>query len=65
MLDHLVDFLFKGVFGDKTVNHDIFLLADTIGAVGGLGFDGRIPPQIIVDDVAGGGKIQASASCFE
>ena len=37
-------------------------LADAVGAVDGLVFDGGIPPRIEEDDVAGGGEIQAEAA---
>ena len=51
LLDHVVDAFFKGVFGDEAVHHDVPLLPDAVGAVGSLGFHGRIPPQVVVDDV--------------
>ena len=34
-------------------------LADAEGAVGGLVLDGRVPPAVEVDDVRGGGQVQA------
>ena len=40
-------------------------LIDGDGAVGGLHFDGGIPPRIEVDDVIGGGQVQAHAARFE
>ena len=60
-----VDLLFEGAFGDKTVDLDVALLADTEGAVGGLCFDGRVPPQIVMDDLRGCDEIEAGASCLE
>ena len=52
-----VDFLFECAFGDKAVDLDVALLADTEGAVGGLGFDGGVPPQIVMDDLRGGDEV--------
>ena len=52
-----VDFLFEGAFGDKAVDLYIALLTDTEGAVGGLGFDGGVPPQIVMDDLRGGDEV--------
>ena len=52
-----VDFLFEGAFGNKAVDLDVALLADTEGAVGGLRFDGGVPPQIVMDDLRGGDKV--------
>ena len=33
-----------------------------MGAVGGLIFDGRVPPGVEVDDVGGGGQVQSGAA---
>ena len=52
-----VDFLFEGAFGNKAVDLDVALLTDTEGAVGGLCFDGGVPPQIVMDDLRGGDKV--------
>src|SRR5690606_20078931 len=45
--DHL---LLDGVFDDQSVDQDGFVLPDAVGAIGGLVFDGGIPPRIVVDD---------------
>ena len=61
----LQDFFFDGVARDEFVGGDDAGLADAMGAVGGLGFGGGIPPGIEVDDGVGGGEIQADAAGFE
>ena len=65
VLNHLVDALLEGVLGDEPVYHNILMLADTIGTVGGLSLDSWVPPQVVVDDVAGSSQVQASASGFQ
>lgn len=62
--DEGVDALFDGALADEFVDEDVLLLADAEGAIGGLIFDGGIPPTIEVDDVAGGGEIEAGAAGF-
>ena len=39
--------------------------ADAVCAVRGLAFDGRVPPRVIVDNVIGAGKVEASAAGLE
>ncbi|OPZ69380.1 MAG: hypothetical protein BWY83_01991 [bacterium ADurb.Bin478] len=41
------------------------VLADPVGAVGGLVLHGRIPPGIVVDDHVGAGQVQAGAAGLE
>ena len=41
------DFFLNRSGGDKFVGVDGFGLADTVGAVNGLRFHGRIPPRIV------------------
>ena len=36
-----------------------------MGAVGGLIFDCRVPPRVVVDDGVGGGEVEADATGFE
>ena len=60
-----VDFLFEGAFGNKAVDLDVAFLADTEGAVGGLRFDGGVPPQIVMDDLRSGNKVEAGASSLK
>ena len=59
------DFLLHGVGGDEPVGDDGLGLADAMRAVDGLSFDGRIPPRIAEDNVAGGGEVEAGAGGFE
>ena len=59
------DFLFDGVLGDEVIDGDLLLLADAVGAVGGLLFDGRIPPGVKVDDVVGPREVEAEAARLE
>ena len=40
-------------------------LADAVGAVDGLGLDGRVPPGVEQVNVLGGGQVQAEAAGFE
>ena len=60
-----VDFLFEGAFGNKAVDLDVALLTDTEGAVGGLRFNGGVPPQIVMDDLRGGDEVEAGATSLE
>lgn len=53
VLNHLVDSLLEGVLGDEPMHQHVLMLADTVGAVGGLRFHCRVPPQVVVDDMAG------------
>ena len=57
--------LFDGVFGNEVIDGDLLLLADAVGAVGGLLFDGRIPPGVKVDDVIGPSEVEAEAARLE
>src|SRR6266487_2676634 len=50
-----------GAGGDEAVGVDRAGLADAMGAVDGLRFDGGVPPRIVEDDVAGGGEVEAGA----
>ena len=61
----LEDALLDGVFGDQLIDEDVLLLADAMRAIGGLAFDGGIPPRIVVDDRIGGGEIEPGAAGFE
>ena len=59
--NHFVDFLFEGAAADELMDEDIAFLSDAVGAVGGLIFDGGVPPAIKVYDLAGCGEIEARA----
>ena len=64
ILDHGIDPFFERAGGHEFVDQDIAFLADPVGAVGGLVFDGGIPPAVEMDDVAGGGESEAGAAGF-
>ncbi len=64
VLYHLVDALLEGVLCDEAVDEDVLVLADAVGAVGGLSLDGGIPPEVIVDDMACGSEIETGACGF-
>ena len=61
----LQDLFFDGVTGDEFINENGFILADAVGAVSGLHFDGRIPPRVQMDNVIGGGQVQADPAGFQ
>lgn len=63
--DHVVDALFDCALGDELVHHDILLLTDAEGAVGGLVFDGGVPPAVEVDDMVSLGQVQTDTARFE
>ncbi len=62
LADQGVDFLLDRAAGDEFVDQDVALLADAEGAVGGLVFDGGVPPAVEVDDVRGGGEVEPGAA---
>jgi hypothetical protein len=64
-LDDLIDFFFEGVLGDETVDEDVVLLSDAVGAVCRLRLYGGIPPEVVVDDMGGGGEVEAGAGGFQ
>src|SRR5450759_2154168 len=47
---------------DHADHGDRAILADAVGAVGGLILDGWVPPGIQVNDVGGGGQVQSGAA---
>ena len=55
------DLLLDGSGGDQTVGDHGAGLANAMGAVDGLRFDGRVPPGVIEDDIAGRGQVEARA----
>ena len=61
-LDHA---FFDRALGNEFVDEDRFVLADAVGAVGGLILDRRVPPGIVMDDRVGGRQIEAGAAGFE
>ena len=61
----LQDALLHGAARDESAGGDDAGLADAVGAVDGLGFDGGIPPGFDEDNVVGGGEVQAVAAGLE
>ena len=45
----------------ELVDLDGLVLADAVGAVGGLVLDGRVPPAVVVHDVGGAGEVESGA----
>ena len=58
-------FLFDSVLGYQVINSHTILLPDAIGTVGGLLFDGRIPPRVQMDDVIGSRQIQPQSASLQ
>src|SRR6516225_10167203 len=56
---------FDGTLRDKLVDKDRPVLADSVGAVGRLVLDRRVPPGVVVDDRVGGGQIEPGAAGLE
>ena len=56
---------FGGVAGHQPVNGHGALLADAVGAVGGLVLHCRVPPGVHVDDIVGGGEVEARTARLE
>lgn len=65
LLLEVEDFLFDGLPGDEFIDEDGVFLSDAVGAIGGLAFEGRIPPWVEVDDGIGGGEVEAGAAGAE
>ena len=51
--------------GDQPVDEHRPVLADAVGAVGGLGLDRRVPPGVAQEHVIGRGQVQAHAARLE
>ena len=61
----LEDLFFDRVLGHEAIDRDGAGLADAVGAVGRLIFDGGVPPRVEVDHVVGSGQVEARAARFE
>ena len=61
----LEDTLFDSVLSYELINEDVLILPDAVGAIGGLAFDGGVPPRIVVDNGIRGREIEARAPGFE
>ena len=44
---------------------DVSLFAYAECSVGGLRFDGGVPPQVVMDDLRCGGEVESGAACLE
>ena len=65
MHQHVVDALFKGTGGNEAVHENVSALSDAECPVCGLSFDGRIPPEVIVNDGRRRGKVKPCAARLE
>lgn len=45
-----INFFFDGAAGNEFIDRDLSFLADPIGTIGRLVFDGRVPPSIKMED---------------
>ena len=54
-----------GATGDELDRGDDVFLADAMGAVGRLRFDGGIPPRVEMNHGVRGGEVQADSAGFE
>src|SRR5680860_125748 len=61
----LHDLLLDGADRDVAVDHDRVALADAVGAVDCLCFDGWVPPRVEHEAVVGLGQVQAEPARFE
>ncbi len=59
LVDQGVDAFLDGAAADELVDQHVSLLADAERPVGRLVFNRRVPPAIEMDDVRGGGQVQA------
>ena len=59
LCQQLVEPLLKRPADDDAVDVDRPILPDAVNAVGGLVFDGRVPPAISMDDMVRRGKVHA------
>ena len=63
--NQLVNTILNGATTDELMHQDIALLPNTIGAIGRLVFDSRIPPSIEMDHVRGRSQIESRAAGLE
>ena len=61
----LQDLFFDRILGNQAIDGDGSRLADPVGTVRGLVFDGRVPPRIEMNHVVGPGQIQSRATDLE
>ena len=65
VLYHPVYALLECVLCDKSVYKGVLVLTDAIDTVGGLRLHGRIPPEIIVDEVTGSSKVETRSHSLQ
>ena len=68
ILFHLVqteNLLLDSTLGNKMIYSHILLLSDTVGAVCGLSFYGRVPPRIQMDDIVSACQVQPQTTSLE
>ena len=58
----LLNLGFDTVVDDEFIDEDGLSLTDAVATVGGLAFDGGVPPRVVVDDAVGGGEVEAGAA---
>ena len=51
VVNHLTDAFFDRAFTDHLVDIDSAFLSESPCTVGGLVFDGRVPPAVVMDDL--------------
>ena len=57
--------LLDSTLGNKMIYSHILLLSDTVGAVCGLLFYGRVPPRIQMDDIVSACQVQPQTTSLE
>ena len=62
VLYHTVYLLFKSALRNHAMNNNVLVLTDTVGSVGSLSLDRRIPPEVVMYDMTGCRKIEPCAS---
>ena len=61
---HLNDLFFDRAVSDQLVDRDRLFLSNTVNTVGGLVFDGGVPPHVVVDDGVSADEVESCSSCF-
>ena len=59
------DLFLDGVAGEESIGDHLVFLADPVGSVDGLVFDGGVPPWIVEDDIRCRGEVEAGTTRFE
>ena len=56
------DFFFNGILCNELIHLHRVLLADAVGAVGGLILGGDVPPRVVVDDDVRRRQVESGAA---